>query len=285
MHVPVDWRGEELRVARRTSPYEAVGQTNPLNRNAVVVTRPIGTRRATGVTTGPTRRDRAGGAGAERRAQRPGEQQRRAHRASKVPPGTPATAKRPLTRSGCRRASSKAVFTPIDQPATTQRSTPRLSRTATASSTNASTPTRSGSAGRALRPTPAVVPGDDPQAAVGAQQVGPGVGVRAQPVAEQHRRASACAGPRLDPGAVGTRHRREADGARAPRHRGAPRRGARTRAAERDHAPILPHCGPGRAGPRGPHAVERRGQDGQPPRGPRTSGPSRGASLASRRGS
>ena len=44
------------RVTRRTSPYEAVGQTIPLNRNAVVVTGPIGTRRATGVTTGPTRR-------------------------------------------------------------------------------------------------------------------------------------------------------------------------------------------------------------------------------------
>ena len=36
----------------------------------------------------------------------------------KVPPGTPATANRPVTRSGCCTASSKAVFPPIDQPST-----------------------------------------------------------------------------------------------------------------------------------------------------------------------
>ena len=34
----------------------------------------------------------------------------------KVPPGTPATANSPVTRSGCFTASSNAVLTPIDQP-------------------------------------------------------------------------------------------------------------------------------------------------------------------------
>jgi hypothetical protein len=71
-----------------------------------------------------------------------------------VPPGTPATAKIPLTRSGCNEASSNAVLTPNDQPATTQRSMPASSSTATASSTNAATSIRSGSAGRSEPPVP-----------------------------------------------------------------------------------------------------------------------------------
>ena len=40
-----------------------------------------------------------------------------------MPPGTPATANSAVTRSGCSTASSKAVFTPIDQPSTGQAST------------------------------------------------------------------------------------------------------------------------------------------------------------------
>ena len=42
----------------------------------------------------------------------------------KVSPGTPATANRPVTRSGCRTVSSNMVLTPIDQPIRTDRSTP-----------------------------------------------------------------------------------------------------------------------------------------------------------------
>ena len=73
---------------------------------------------------------------------------------AKVPPGTPATANRPATRSGCSTASSNAVFTPIDQPRTGQRSTSASSSTASASSTNAVTSTRFRSAGRSEPPTP-----------------------------------------------------------------------------------------------------------------------------------
>ncbi len=73
---------------------------------------------------------------------------------AKVSPGTPATAKIPVTRSGWRRASSKAVLTPIDQPISTARSTPKWSITDSASSTNSSMPTRSGSVGRAEPPVP-----------------------------------------------------------------------------------------------------------------------------------
>ena len=73
---------------------------------------------------------------------------------AKVSPGTPATAKIPVTRSGWRSASSKAVFTPIDHPITTARSTPKWSITDSASSTNSSMPTRMGSSGRADPPVP-----------------------------------------------------------------------------------------------------------------------------------
>ena len=125
----------------------------PLNRSTVVLTGPIGIRRATGVRTGAasfiaravvTVIGRRSGRGMNRGA--PME--------AKVPPGTPATAKSPETRSGWRSASSKAVLTPMDQPATTTRSRSKASMTARASSTKASIPTRAASSGRALRPTP-----------------------------------------------------------------------------------------------------------------------------------
>ena len=71
-----------------------------------------------------------------------------------MPPGTPATAKSAVTRSGCSTASSKAVFTPIDQPITGHASTSASSSTASASSTNADTSTRFRSAGRSEPPMP-----------------------------------------------------------------------------------------------------------------------------------
>ncbi len=71
-----------------------------------------------------------------------------------VSPGTPATANSPRTRSGWASASSNMVFTPIDQPISTARSTPKWSMTERPSSTNASMPTCSGSAGRSEPPVP-----------------------------------------------------------------------------------------------------------------------------------
>ena len=71
-----------------------------------------------------------------------------------VSPGTPATANRPLTRSGCRKASSNIVLTPIDQPMTGARSMPKWSITDSASSTNASMPQCAGSSGRSEPPVP-----------------------------------------------------------------------------------------------------------------------------------
>ena len=71
-----------------------------------------------------------------------------------VSPGTPATANSPDTRSGCRKASSNIVLTPIDQPMTGARSTPKWSITERVSSTNASMPQWAGSAGRSEPPVP-----------------------------------------------------------------------------------------------------------------------------------
>ena len=71
-----------------------------------------------------------------------------------VSPGTPATANSPVTRSGCASASSNIVLTPIDQPTSTARSTPKWSITDRPSSTKASMPTCSGSAGRSEPPVP-----------------------------------------------------------------------------------------------------------------------------------
>jgi hypothetical protein len=68
-------------------------------------------------------------------------------------PGTPATARMPETRSGCRTASSKAIVTPTDHAATTAASTPASSITAIASSTKASRSTLP-STGRAEPPVP-----------------------------------------------------------------------------------------------------------------------------------
>ena len=73
---------------------------------------------------------------------------------AKVSPGTPATAKRPETRSGWRKASSNIVLTPIDQPMSTALATPKWSITDSPSSTNSSIPQRSGSSGRWEPPVP-----------------------------------------------------------------------------------------------------------------------------------
>ena len=73
---------------------------------------------------------------------------------AKVSPGTPATANSPDTRSGCRKASSNIVLTPIDQPMSGARSMPKWSITESASSTNASMPQWAGSAGRSEPPVP-----------------------------------------------------------------------------------------------------------------------------------
>ena len=175
------------RTARRTSVGRAVGNMKPLNRSTVVLTGPIGIRRATGVRTGAasliaravlTVIGRRSGRGMNRGA--PME--------AKVPPGTPATAKSPETRSGWRSASSKAVLTPIDQPATTQRSRSKASMTARASSTKASMPTRARVLGTGAAPDAAVVPRHDADAAGRVEQGRPGVGVGAQAVAQQHDR-------------------------------------------------------------------------------------------------
>ena len=73
---------------------------------------------------------------------------------AKVSPGTPATANSPDTRSGCRKASSNIVLTPMDQPMTGARSTPKWSITDSVSSTNASMPQWAGSVGRSEPPVP-----------------------------------------------------------------------------------------------------------------------------------
>ncbi len=126
---------------------------NPLCRSVVAVIRPIGRARVIGDSRCPmsrTKRDSPTVIGARsRRGTRSG-----ASMLANVAPGTPASANSPDTRSGCRVASSNAVLTPTDHPATTAWSSPASSSTATASSTNASMPTRSGSAGRADPPTP-----------------------------------------------------------------------------------------------------------------------------------
>jgi hypothetical protein len=73
---------------------------------------------------------------------------------AKVSPGTPQTANRPVTRSGCRAASSNIVLTPMDQPINTAWSMPKWSITERASSTNSSIPVRRGSSGRSEPPVP-----------------------------------------------------------------------------------------------------------------------------------
>jgi hypothetical protein len=71
-----------------------------------------------------------------------------------VSPGTPATANRPVTRSGWRKTSSYIVLTPIDQPISGAWSMPKWSMTDSASSTNASIPQCVGSEGRSEPPVP-----------------------------------------------------------------------------------------------------------------------------------
>ena len=126
---------------------------NPLCRSRVAARGPTGSRVVTGVSAQPV---------CASVLATPMLSGRRAQRGicsgapidANVPPGTPATANSPVTRSGCSTASSKAVLTPIDQPTTGQACTPASSSTASASSTKAVTSTRSLSAGRSDPPTP-----------------------------------------------------------------------------------------------------------------------------------
>ena len=74
--------------------------------------------------------------------------------ARNIPPGTPATAIRPATRSGYRRANSKPTLTPMDQHGMTARSISSWSSSASRSPTWSSMRTREGSAGRSPPPVP-----------------------------------------------------------------------------------------------------------------------------------
>ena len=117
-------------------------------------------------------------------------------------PGTPATARMPVTRAGSSRASSKATFTPSDQATRTAVSMPNASRTARASSVWSSTRTRDRSAGRSDPPSPRWYQADDPVAAVLGREPGPCLRWAAQAVADQDRHAGAVVAPGTDPGPV-----------------------------------------------------------------------------------
>ena len=153
------WKYQSIGIARKSCTARAVisgsatGSMNPLCDTTAVVRRPTGSRCAMGLSRTPAYRmvrDRLTVMAWRRnRGRRVG-----ASIVAKVPPGTPATAKRPLTREGWRCASSNIVLTPMDQPMTGTRSAPAASSTATASSTNSSTPTRLRSTGRSDPPIP-----------------------------------------------------------------------------------------------------------------------------------
>ena len=130
-----------------------VGSMKPEWVRAATVRLPTGSRVVTGEIARPVVRSARERPTVSRRATACGSRNGPSM-VAKVSPGTPATAKIPVTRSGWRRASSKAVLTPIDQPISTARSTPKWSITDSASSTNSSMPTRSGSFGRADPPVP-----------------------------------------------------------------------------------------------------------------------------------
>ena len=207
VEVPVDRGGQELvdRARRRARvghrEHEAgVGQ------HARCARGPTGSRLAIGVSARPAclqrpgevDRERAGprrAAGAAGRASwrtcRPGRRRRE-------------QAGHPLGVADARARTS--VLTPIDQPISTARSTPKWSITDSASSTNSSIadPARVGRAVGAAGA--AVVPGHDPHAAVGVEQRRPGPRAGAEPVAEHDGRAVDRAvgvvGPGPQPGAV-----------------------------------------------------------------------------------
>ncbi len=141
------------RIARRASGTSGTGSMNPLCVTRRPASGPMLSRlvtRWTGLPARPSNRATVVAIGLRaKRGMNSG-----APIDPNVSPGTPATANRPLTRSGWVTASSNMVFTPIDQPTTGHAGMPASSSTAKASSTNSSWPTRSGSVGRAEPPTP-----------------------------------------------------------------------------------------------------------------------------------
>ena len=125
---------------------------------------------------------------------------------AKVSPGTPPTASRPVTRSGCSTATSNIVFTPIDQPISTHDVEPGvvhhrdrvLGEGVDADVLEVAGPLRATDA--------AVVPGDHPDAARRVEQGRPGVRVGTQAVAQQDRGPLDVVGPGLQDGAVAAGH-------------------------------------------------------------------------------
>ena len=98
------------------------------------------------------------------------------------------------------------VFTPIDQPISTQASTPASSITAIASSTNASTPTASGSAGRSEPPVPRWFQEITRTPHSGSSRAGQANGLVPRPLHSSTGRAVDVVGPRPQAGAVGAGH-------------------------------------------------------------------------------
>src|SRR6478735_3432830 len=129
------------------------GNMKPVRVSSEIARGPTGSRAAIGVRARPpslnAREMLTVTARAAKRGSRNGESI-----VEKVSPGTPATANSPRTRSGWARVSSNIVFTPIDQPISTARSTPKWSITERPSPTNSSMPTRCGSVGRSEPPVP-----------------------------------------------------------------------------------------------------------------------------------
>ena len=95
----------------------------------------------------------------------------------------------PPTRSGWRTASSNMVLTPIDQPMSTARSTPKWSMTDSASSTNSSMPTRCGSVGRSEPPVPRWFQETTRTPQSGSSRAGHAHGLGAEAVAQHDGRA------------------------------------------------------------------------------------------------
>ncbi len=135
-----------MNAATRTSG-SAPGSMKPEWLSTQTVRRVTGTREAK-FSAGPLRRASRAIATARGRRSRVG-MRSGAPIVVKVPPGIPATASSPATRSGWRCATSNPTSTPYDQPAIRARSTPRASMRATRSSAWSRIRTRAGSAGRA----------------------------------------------------------------------------------------------------------------------------------------
>ena len=100
-----------------------------------------------------------------------------------------ATANSPVTRSGCRTASSNIVLTPIDQPISTARSMPKWSMTERPSSTKCSISTWLRVPGRSEPPMPRWFQETTRTPQSGRQQRRPHERVGAEAVAQHHRRA------------------------------------------------------------------------------------------------